>query len=155
MTPLLILDDDGFETYAEDIVLTPTPRPVVDWSKLPNDIVNIILKLAEYNEVEWRVNLFRPTFSVGRGLSSPSNSRPIRSVFDKRKHWKATAHGIAPEMMNTMVKICSKKDDGQLVPSVLKSHYRKKATLGNWARASKADFFKIKAFRIKNLATFL
>ena len=121
MTPLLILDDDGFETYAEDIVLTPTPRPVVDWGMIPMEVVEMILKFAEYNDVEWRVNQFK-THVGPLGLRRYPRIRP---VFDRRPiyHRMSDCHGVWKEL-SAMFKV-SQKRGKPFRPSMVKYKYMK------------------------------
>ena len=116
----LILDNDGFETFEEDIVLTPSPRQEIDWGMIPMEVVGMILEHVDDYEVQWRKNQFKRRHTILQNLYPR-----IRCCHDRRPiyHRMSDCHGIKKEL-SAMFKV-SEKRGKPFRPSMMKYKYMK------------------------------
>jgi len=95
-----------------------TSLAVADWSQIPEEVLDMILKHVDEYEVHWRMNQFKTWRSRGYPL--------IRPVFDRRPIYHRMGqgcHGIGKEL-GALMKV-SKKRGKAFRPSMMKFKYMK------------------------------
>jgi hypothetical protein len=87
------VEDGWVHDYLEDLTLTPTPRDEVDWSLIPDEVINLILRFVDLANIHyWSDITAQKTHWCGGGVISAKEASIVEYHMNKRLTLKTLGH---------------------------------------------------------------